>query len=127
MTDLDKELKAIAKRLLRRPVHRRGPFILTDKALGKPEPQASLDSCKALLELDAAGALTPHGLGGHGRTCLGWAIAEIKRLRKIEAAAKMWRQSLREDDWETDAIENGLCRPGLNELMRLIPDADETR
>lgn len=40
-----------------------------------------LASSKALLALDADGALVPHGLGGHGRTCLEWCVAEIERLR----------------------------------------------
>ena len=40
-----------------------------------------LASSKALLELDKDGALVPHGLGGHGRTCLEWCVAEIERLR----------------------------------------------
>jgi hypothetical protein len=40
-----------------------------------------LESSKALLRLDADGALIPHGLGGHGRGCLEWCVAEIERLR----------------------------------------------
>lgn len=40
-----------------------------------------LASSKALLRLDAANALVPHGLGGHGRSCLTWCVEEIERLR----------------------------------------------
>lgn len=43
--------------------------------------QDLLGSSKALLELDADGALVPHGLGGHGRQCLLWCVAEVERLR----------------------------------------------
>lgn len=44
-----------------------------------------LSSSKALLDLDADGALVPHGLGGHGRTCLTWCVDEIERLRADNA------------------------------------------
>lgn len=42
-----------------------------------------LESSKALLDLDKAGALVPHGLGGHGRACLEWCVNEIDRLRTV--------------------------------------------
>ena len=42
---------------------------------------SSLESCKALIALDDAKALAPHGIGGLGRACLGWAVAEIERQR----------------------------------------------
>ena len=46
-----------------------------------------LASSKVLLKLDADGTLVPHGLGGHGRNCLTWAVAEIERLTKLHEAA----------------------------------------
>jgi hypothetical protein len=42
-----------------------------------------LAQSKALLELDADGALVPHGLGGHGRKCLTWCVSEVERLRAM--------------------------------------------
>jgi len=50
--------------------------------------------------------------------------AAIDRLLKIEAAAKAWRRSLEDDGWTRDAIEQGICRPGMRELMQLIPQGD---
>lgn len=47
-----------------------------------------LASSKALLDLDADGALVPHGLGGHGRSCLTWCVDEIERLRAALAAER---------------------------------------
>jgi hypothetical protein len=47
-----------------------------------------LESCKALVRLDEDNALVPHGLGGHGRSCLKWCIEEIERLRNVETAAR---------------------------------------
>lgn len=40
-----------------------------------------LESSKALLRLDTAKALVPHGLGGHGHGCLQWCVDEIDALR----------------------------------------------
>lgn len=50
----------------------------------------------------------------------GDAATEIERLRKIEDAAKTWRKSLEDDSWAKDAIEDGACRPGMAELMKLV-------
>lgn len=36
-----------------------------------------ITSAKALLELDAAGALVPHGIGGHARTIIGAFISRF--------------------------------------------------
>ena len=44
-----------------------------------------LESCKSLVRLDEDNALVPHGLGGHGRSCLKWSIEEIERLRAFVA------------------------------------------
>lgn len=51
------------------------------------------------------------------------AEAEIERLRKIEAAATELRRSFEDDGWDAEAIERGICRPGMRELMLLIPSA----
>lgn len=48
-------------------------------------------SAKALLELDAAGAMYPHGIGGHARTII---EAFIKRLPIIDYT--------RDPTWEDD-------------------------
>ncbi len=50
---------------------------------------------------------------------------EYKRLRAIEAAATAWRRSLENDNWAVDAIEDGACREGMAELLKLIPDGRE--
>ncbi len=47
-------------------------------------------------------------------------LAEIDRLRAIEAAAKKWRKSLEDDGWAKEAIEDGFCRDGIQDLMKLI-------
>lgn len=49
---------------------------------------------------------------------------ELERLHKIEAAATAWRRSLEDDGWLQRAIEEGVCRPGMAELMKLIPAND---
>jgi hypothetical protein len=62
-----------------------------------------------------------HGLGDRWlRKTGGAGAAEIERLRKIEDAAKAWRKSLEDDHWAKDAIEDGACRPGMAELMKLV-------
>jgi hypothetical protein len=45
----------------------------------------------------------------------------IDRLREIEAAAIAWRRSLEDDGWTKETIEEGVGRPGMAELMSLIP------
>lgn len=76
--------------------------------------QDLLESSKALLALDADGALVPHGLGGHGRTCLTWCVEEIERLRASanRAAdiidANLYRQ--REKVEDASAILRGALR-----------------
>ncbi len=47
-------------------------------------------------------------------------IAELTRLRKIEAAARAWRKSLEDDNWTKEAIEADVCRPGMSDLMKLV-------
>lgn len=47
--------------------------------------------------------------------------ASVERLLKIEAAATAYRRSLEGDGWSKDDIELGICRPGIRELMELIP------
>lgn len=51
----------------------------------------SIEACKALLQLDAADALVPHGIGGHGRNCLTWAVDEIMRLRAENENLRRWK------------------------------------
>jgi len=53
-----------------------------------------LAGSKALLELDAANALVPHGLGGHGRKCLAWCVGEIERLRDELAQLQDGRRAI---------------------------------
>jgi hypothetical protein len=43
--------------------------------------QVSIAAMKALLALDANGALVPHGLGGHGRACLSSAVQQLEELK----------------------------------------------
>lgn len=47
-----------------------------------------LEASKALLDLDAANAIVPHGLGGHGRECLTWCVGEIERLRTVDSVVE---------------------------------------
>lgn len=64
-----------------------------------------LQSSKALLELDAANALVPHGLGGHGRACLSWCVAELTRLRSLTAEMEKALERI-----ERGEIDGGGCR-----------------
>jgi hypothetical protein len=50
-----------------------------------------LASIQALLDLDAAKALVPHGIGGHARTLLEWALTEVPPLCAtiVEQAARI--------------------------------------
>lgn len=64
-------------------------------ALGEGDGVSDLlESAKALLALDADGALVPHGLGGHGRACLEWSIAEIENLRTALKLGTLTVQSI---------------------------------
>lgn len=66
-----------------------------------------LASSKALLELDKENALVPHGLGGHGRTCLEWCIEEIERLRAVGRNARdQMCRAIAPDDAYTDALDS---------------------
>ncbi len=50
-----------------------------------------------------------------------------ERMGKLEAvveAAREFRQSLEDDDWDRDAIEHGLTRPGLANIMKALAALD---
>jgi hypothetical protein len=64
----------------------------------------SIESCKALLELDAAGALVPHGIGGHARNCLTWAVDEIGRLQAALDVARTALLKIERQSEESRAI-----------------------
>lgn len=66
------------------------------RAMSQP---ISIESMKALLALDAEGALVPHGLGGHGRACLASAVEEIEKLRSALGWYGEKAKSLAEKDW----------------------------
>lgn len=59
-----------------------------------------VECARALLSLDADGALVPHGIGGHARSIIGASIFEITRLSAELDKARAESARLR------DALEN---------------------
>lgn len=57
----------------------------------KGDNSALLESTKALIELDAAGSLVPHGLGGHARVLLN---ALASRLATRDGAVERLEEAL---------------------------------
>lgn len=97
-----------------------------------------LESSKALLDLDERNALVPHGLGGHGHSCLKWCIEEIERLRALRQPAsdtpdprpfqervEPWMQACFGPEISADRLERGDRL--LEEVFELLQSGDYPR
>ena len=72
-----------------------GDVILTDTFRG--DDSALIESIVALVSLDRAGVLVPHGIGGHARSLLESAairLSQPDRTAELEAALKVARDAL---------------------------------
>ena len=79
-----------------------GDVILTDTFRG--DDSALIDSIVALVSLDRAGVLVPHGIGGHARSLLESAairLSQPDRVAELEVALKVALDAI-------DALQNGL-------------------
>lgn len=47
------------------------------------DDKSLIENIKALLDLDAAGVLVPHGIGGHARTLLGAAAVRLRKASTL--------------------------------------------
>lgn len=74
-----------------------------------------LASAEALLDLDARGALVPHGIGGHARTLLEEARRHLSAT--VPAGDGELVERLRED---AEMLCDGLQLPGLNEAWHNV-------
>ena len=72
-------------------------------------------STEALLYLDEKKALAPHGIGGHARTLLEYALQSLRAAApsgdEVDAALASWFG----DDWPS---MGGLARTGVKDNMR---------
>ena len=97
-----------------------GDVILTDTFRG--DDSALIDSIVALVSLDRAGVLVPHGIGGHARSLLESAairLSQPDRVAELEAALNVARAALME-------YSNG-ARGAISKLRARVAELEERR
>ena len=105
----------------------------TDEFRGGDE--ALLASARALLAMDAAGSLVPHGLGGHGRNLLNALGARFERAMtsraelearvtaEFEAAVSNYRGKDYDSTEELEQQEDELIRAARDAIQKLRSNA----